>query len=447
MGLIIAIGMLIIATLLMMFWLFVPKYKTLTNQTSLEESARLIEQLKENGYQYKLSNGGATIKVLEHEYNDILVGIAEPKNIFESKGLEIYENTDYSMTEHAQEVTYKRAIQGELERTISHFDGVKNARVHITFATKKLFTSDKKMAKASVTVTPESENTPNQSLIFGIQQLVASSVENLAPEHVKVISSSGRLLSITGELDEEPTVLFEESNSADKKLSQKIENILGLYLASSEYAVSVNISFNRDKRKEVTHSLIVDKNGLGQVVKEKKRLVESNTGARDIQPQEELLELDYAHGKKLEEVTYDNYEIERVSVAVAILADISGEDATKLQNLVKSLSDIDESRGDSYAFEVLTPLTKGNQSINNSLIPSYPSLESKAVLKNPEVEQPSNNVHLFTSNHYFGVVSAVLVVLLLPLFLYKRKKYALSNKQKEQLLVEINQWLTDKEVK
>ena len=94
------------------------------------------------------------------------------KPAFNSQGLELYDSVDYSMTEHTQKVTYQRALQGELERTLSALDFIDQARVHLSIAEKKLFSAQQQKAKAAVTLfSPLPLCIPQ---IQGVQLLLAS---------------------------------------------------------------------------------------------------------------------------------------------------------------------------------------------------------------------------------------------------------------------------------
>ena len=57
-------------------------------------------------------------------------------------GYEIFDNNDMGMTDSRQKLNMKRALEGELMRTINQFPNVQNSRVHLTIPQSRLFQKD-----------------------------------------------------------------------------------------------------------------------------------------------------------------------------------------------------------------------------------------------------------------------------------------------------------------
>ncbi len=99
------------------------------------------------------------------------------------------------MTDFVQKLNYRRALEGELSKTIAQLNNVKNARVHIVLPEKALFVEDQKVTTASVVLNLKGQMGISQENIQAIVHLVASSVEGLEPENVTIIDTRGRILS------------------------------------------------------------------------------------------------------------------------------------------------------------------------------------------------------------------------------------------------------------
>src|SRR4030095_10493710 len=67
-------------------------------------------------------------------------------------GVEIFDRQGLGATEQSQRVSYQRALQGELARTIGALDGVQHARVHLVLPESTLFRRDREEARASVSL-------------------------------------------------------------------------------------------------------------------------------------------------------------------------------------------------------------------------------------------------------------------------------------------------------
>ena len=69
---------------------------------------------------------GTTISVPKERIADVRLALASTNALpgGGSVGLELFDKTNYGMTEFMQNVNYKRAIQGELTRTINQMPEV-----------------------------------------------------------------------------------------------------------------------------------------------------------------------------------------------------------------------------------------------------------------------------------------------------------------------------------
>ena len=111
-------------------------------------------------------------------------------------GFEIFDRTAFGQTEFLEHVNYRRALEGEIARTISTISEVSSARLHIAMAKDSLFGAREQPAKASVILKLRNPGRPlAPATVTGITNLVAASVEGLRPEAVVVMDSFGRPLA------------------------------------------------------------------------------------------------------------------------------------------------------------------------------------------------------------------------------------------------------------
>ena len=110
-------------------------------------------------------------------------------------GFELFDKVNLGATEFTEKVNYRRALEGELERTIMALAEVEAARVHLTFPKDSVFLEAQQPAKASVLVRmkPGSRLAPQN--VVAINHLVASAVEGLSPDAVSLLDMNGNLLS------------------------------------------------------------------------------------------------------------------------------------------------------------------------------------------------------------------------------------------------------------
>src|SRR3972149_5208447 len=108
-------------------------------------------------------------------------------------GFEIFDKTAFGLTDCVQKVNYKRALQGELGRTITQIKEIESARVHLALPEKGVFLDEQKKARASVIVKLKPGKELTQGQVRSIIHLVANSTDNLKPDDVAVVDNSGRM--------------------------------------------------------------------------------------------------------------------------------------------------------------------------------------------------------------------------------------------------------------
>ena len=57
-------------------------------------------------------------------------------------GFELFDDAGFGATEFAEHVNFRRALEGELERSILSLDAVERVRVHISLPRQSVFLED-----------------------------------------------------------------------------------------------------------------------------------------------------------------------------------------------------------------------------------------------------------------------------------------------------------------
>src|SRR5215510_5984766 len=169
-----------------------------------EEASQVVSRLTNDKVQYRLANGGRDVEVPKDDVDRLRLkfsneGLPATGRI----GFEIFDRTAFGQTEFLEQVNYRRALEGELARTIATISEVASARVHIAMAKDSLFGSRVQPAKASVILKLKRNRPLAAGTIAGITNLVAASVEGLRPESVVLLDSFGRPLARPTETGDE----------------------------------------------------------------------------------------------------------------------------------------------------------------------------------------------------------------------------------------------------
>lgn len=180
-------------------WATTPTYAPLFSNLAPADASAIVDQLAADGVQYELEDGGTTVMVPREAVNAQRLKAASaglPGNA--ATGYALLDAEGVTSSQFQQQITYQRALEGELAATIEGIDGVTTAVVHLAIPEETVFTDEAGAATASVLV----DSAPGTSLtaeqVQSVVHLVSSSVPDLAVDQVTVSSSDGTLLSAAG---------------------------------------------------------------------------------------------------------------------------------------------------------------------------------------------------------------------------------------------------------
>jgi flagellar M-ring protein FliF len=225
-----------------------------------EDASAIVQKLREAGIDYKISNNGTELLAPEDKVPELrlqMAGSGLPKT--GRIGFEIFDKTNFGITDFAEHVNYRRALEGELERSIMAISDVQQARVHVTLPKDSVFTEAREAAKASVLVGLRPGTRLASTNVVAITNLVSSAVEGLSPESVSVVDMSGTLLSRprrTGlpDSDQASEAVLEYRQALEHDLAAKINNTLEPLLGVDKFrtGVSADIDMTSGEQSEET---------------------------------------------------------------------------------------------------------------------------------------------------------------------------------------------------
>src|SRR5258707_9032464 len=183
-------------------WTLRTEYQPLFTELDPRDASAIAGELDRMKVPYVIGEDGATILVDKTNVHGTRLKImGKGLDLKGTVGFEIFNNTDFGMTEFAQKINYQRALQGELSRTIGAFEEVRSARVHLVLPESGLLRKSTVRPKASVTLVVRNGQRLLPEQIQGIQRLVAASVPEMEPSAVTVLDQQGVALSRRAESD------------------------------------------------------------------------------------------------------------------------------------------------------------------------------------------------------------------------------------------------------
>src|SRR5437899_1699749 len=149
-------------------------FKPLFTGVAAEDAAAIVQKLKESGVEYRLPEAGGSVLVPSVKLAELRLGMAAaglPKT--GRIGFELFDKVNLGATEFTEHINYRRALEGELERSVMSMAEVEQARVHLTFPKDSVFLDAQQPAKASVLVKTRPGARLSPQNVVAIDHLVA----------------------------------------------------------------------------------------------------------------------------------------------------------------------------------------------------------------------------------------------------------------------------------
>src|SRR6201999_259113 len=174
-----------------------PSYSVLASGLDPAQTGKVTAALDAQGISYQLQNNGTALSVASGQVAQARIALAtggvSTSGSSSQPGMELLDKSNLGTSQFQQQVTYQRALEGQIAKTIDGVAGVQNATVQLVLPQQTLFASDQTAATAAVML----GNTADPLMpgaVRGIAQMTASSVQGLSPSKVTITDGSGQLL-------------------------------------------------------------------------------------------------------------------------------------------------------------------------------------------------------------------------------------------------------------
>lgn len=391
---------------LIVFFIFIairsstPGMTLLYGDLSVGDSTEIAGKLDTVNIPYRLSEDGRQISVPQKDVGKARILLAQeglPRQ--GSVGYEIFDQKQsFGTTSFQQNINALRALEGELARSISAIDQVRNARVHLVLPQRELFSREQQAPSASVFLNLRGNGAMGQEQIQAIQHLISAAVPRLKAANVAIIDQSGTLLA-KGEEAVGPGGGISAGGGVEMKqkyelrLTRAIEDMVGRVVGYGRVRATVSADLDFDVVSRNSESYNPD----GQVVRSTQSTTEEGmessgaagggvsvqnnlpglpaggasggTGSRTSRTEEVT---NYEISKTVESLVRESGEVKKLSIAVLVdgryevdkdakkpegvkdedwvpprkYSARTQEELDKITALVKSGVGFDESRGD-----------------------------------------------------------------------------------------------------
>ncbi|MEX0822369.1 MAG: flagellar basal-body MS-ring/collar protein FliF [Rhodothermales bacterium] len=259
------------------FWAGQPNYALLFGNLEPGDANQVVEALQADGVKYEIKNNGTAVYVPRDDVYELRLRFAGDGLVSDGPlGYELFDRGTLGMTDFMQKLNLKRALEGELSRTITNVRQVDVARVHLVMPERSPFRETQVEPTASVVLKLAGSSRLTSEQIDGITQLVAGAVEGLAPADVTVLDTRGNMLSNPNQGDADAissSTQLEYQRSVEKHLTDKGQSMLDTIVGPGN--AIVRVSANIDFSRRVSESNVIDPESATVIAEES---MDQNTG-------------------------------------------------------------------------------------------------------------------------------------------------------------------------
>ncbi|HVW16726.1 MAG TPA: flagellar basal-body MS-ring/collar protein FliF [Solirubrobacteraceae bacterium] len=346
-----------------------------------KKTSDVTAALDERGIPYKLSNGGTALSVPSAKVDDARVALAAKglDSAGDQPGFELFDKQKLGASDFQQQVTYQRALEGQIAQTIEGIQGVDTAQVQLVLPEDQLFTQEGEQASAAVLLSASADSLA-PGAVQGIAKLVAGSVKGLSTKNVTITDSSGTLLWPTGDGGSGasgPTAKLAAQHAYEAALNAQLGALLTGTLGPDKARVQTNVALNTD---QVTRDQLkyAKKGTPVKTTKDSETLKGKNTSLANVSGASANVTgyassgsngngtTDYKHttgtteygvDKTVTRTTLAPGSVQRLSVALLLDSSIPKAQVAGIKQSVASAAGLDPKRGDTISVTQL-PFSK-----------------------------------------------------------------------------------------
>lgn len=345
----------------------------------LESVGKMTDALTAAGVQFELGAGGTEIDVALTDLPRARVVLAQAGLPAQGRpGMELFDQPNWGTTDFQQKINYRRALEGELERTIGTMKGIERAQVHLAMKETQAFRrAGDTPTEASVVVKLRNGQRPEADVVRGIAQLVASSIDNLEAQRVAVLDDGGRLLSRMLDANDPASLSsaqLEQQRAVEDHLADKASAIVSQIVGNGNATISVAADLSFDQVERMSQVIDPEKQALS--TEQKAEIVPGTDGGAGSTSAANS----YDNSRTVETIKAATGVVKRLTVSVLVKdrVDAKGKSTTRpqaeldqIEALVRNAVGFDSTRGDmvkvvSTAFEGITavpPETTGEKAL------------------------------------------------------------------------------------
>ena len=454
---IIGVAVLVLGIVGLSVWLSRPQYSPLFSGLSGTDASSVVDQLRTDGVDYQLTDGGGTILVPEADvYAERLKAAAAGLPSSDTGGYSLLDKMGVTASEFQQNTTYKRALEGELAATIEAMKGVKTASVKLAIPKDTVFIAEKSDPTASVFIATQNGTTLDEDQVQAIVHLTSASVDGMKSSDVTVVDSKGAVLSASG--TDAAASGSKQATEYETRVQAAVQSMLDKVVGpgNATVVVAADLSQSTGQKTSTTYTTPDDapainessstelKGGAGGASGANAGILGPDnisvpngttaTGADGVTSQD--ITKNNALNQVTEQTSIPAGELRKQTVSVAINAAAAGNlNVANVKSLVNAAAGIDTQRGDKLSVQLMPFNTAGAQSA------------AKEIAAQEKAESEARTMDLIrTTAIVLGISIPALIIALVLLRRFRRRGDELRDEQEATELAELRSIMMDQTV-
>jgi flagellar M-ring protein FliF len=241
-----------------------PSYTTLLTGLDPAQTGKITSALDTKGIAYEIQNGGTALAVNPSQTSQARVALATAGLLgSQQPGMSLFDSQQLGASNFQQQVTYQRALEGQLEQTIETIQGVSSAQVQLVLPNSQdqLFADNTSPSTGAVELSGSSSL--NAGAVKGIAQLVASSVPGLTTSKVTITGGNGALLWPNADSSGATSSLLAKDTAEQQynnMMAAQVDAMLATTLGPGKAQVEINSDL--DVNQATSDALVYGKKGV-----------------------------------------------------------------------------------------------------------------------------------------------------------------------------------------
>ena len=293
----------------------VTEYTLLFAELDARSASEIITQLERDNIPFRTTRGGTAIEVPANRADRLKIDlVAQGLPGSGVMGYEILDTIGFGISDALQDVQIKRALMGEIRKTLRAFDEIEDAYVQLFLPEPSLFTETAQKPTAAVSLKLRRNRTLPQKSVQTITNIVGYST-GIDPSDVTVADMRNGTLLTKPAMDDialQSSTQMEMKAQVDRYYAERIKSQLDSAFGVGISIVSVNTELDFDQIQRTTTAFDTDSSAIRSEEREEITNPAADGGG------EERSVTNYETGSTVENFISSPGSIEKLTVSVMI---------------------------------------------------------------------------------------------------------------------------------